>query len=448
MSSKLALRLALAGLIAAVVPACGNINDGHPAVPFTVLASVSTAGALANKDVFTPRLSGDGRFVVFVSAADTLVALPTGGFKNVFRRTLATGVTELVSIGIGGVAGDGDSLNPSISQDGRWVAFDSEATNLTGVAPGARQVYLRDMNAAVDPLISMVSEVSPGVPGDQLSAEPSISADGRYVAFTSLAENFGDAHTNGATNIYRRDMAGTEVLLVSANTSGGDPTPTGDGSKSPSISADGSVVAYVSDCSDLVAFDINDLNDVFVTTIGGSLTTILASPGATFGGGAGESVAPAISADGLFVAFESLADDLVSSDVNFMPDVFLFDVAQGTVAIVSVNADGFQGATATEQSHLPSVSADGRFVAFESTNSNLVVEDINQAVDVFIKDMTTGSVTRVSVDTSGQQAPLNVNSANCYLSADGRSITFITLAAFVNNDLNGLFDCYVRAPLR
>jgi Tol biopolymer transport system component len=446
MNSKLALRLAFAALIAGVVPACGNINDGHPAVPFTVLASVSSAGILANQDVLTPRISGDGKFVVFVSAAETLVPTATGGFKNVFRRNLASGVTELVSIGVGGAAGDGDSLNPSLSQDGRWVAFDSEATNLTGVAPGARQVYLRDMNATVDPLITMVSEVSPGVPGDQLSAEPSISADGRYVAFTSLAENFGDTHTNGATNIYRRDMAGTEILLVSASTGGGDPTPTGDGSKSPSISADGSTVAYVSDCSDLVDFDINDLNDVFVTIVGGS--TVLASPGATLGGGAGESLAPAISGDGLFVVYESAADDLGPSDLNLMTDIFIFDVNLGSVAMVSVNADGFQGATGTEQSRLPSVSGDGRFVAFESTNSNLVVGDTNQAVDIFIKDMTTGSVTRVSVDTSGQQAPLNINSVGCSLSLNGRAVAFLTLAAFVNNDLNGLFDCYVRAPLR
>lgn len=446
MSFKPALRLTLAALVAAVVPACGNVNDGHPAVPFTVLASLSTAGALANKDVFTPRLSGDGRFVVFMSAADTLVATPTGGFKNIYRRNLTTGVTELVSIGVGGVAGDGDSRNPSISQDGRWVAFDSEATNLTAVAPGARQVYLRDMNATSDPLIAMVSESAPGVPGDLLSAEPSISGDGRFVAFTSYATTFGDTHTNGASNIYRRDMTGSTIILVSANTLGADPTPTGDGSKSPSISADGSVVAYVSDCSDLVAFDINDLNDVFVTTIGGS--TVLASPGATLGGGAGESVAPAISGDGLFVAFESRADDLVPSDVNLMPDVFLYDVVQGTVTLVSVNAAGFQGAAGIDPSKLPSISADGRLVAFESSAANLTPNDTNQGADIFIKDMRTGKVSRVSVSTSGLPSALAENSTNASLSADGRAVAFITNAAFVNNDLNGLIDCYVRAPLR
>src|SRR6185503_12076883 len=202
------------------------------------------------------------------------------------------------------VPADDSCMNPSISQDGRWIAFESTATNLTGVAAG-NQIYLRDMDATVGTGVVMVSEASPGVPGDLPSFQPSISGDGRYVAFSSFATNFGDAHANGVTNIYRRDMTGATIILVSANTGGGDPTTIGVGSVTPSISADGSVVAYVSDCSDLVAFDINDLNDVFVTTIGGSLTTVIASPGVSFGGGAGESLAPAISGDGLFVVYES-----------------------------------------------------------------------------------------------------------------------------------------------
>lgn len=446
MSSKLALRLALAAAIAGVVPACGNVNDGHPAVPFTVLASLSTAGALANKDVFSPRISGDGRFVVFASQSTTLVSPPASGFFNIFRRNLATGVTELVSIGDGGVPADDHCMNPSISADGRWVAFESTATNLTAVPVGNSQVYVRDMDATVGTGVAMVSEASPGVPGDLPSGDASISADGRYVAFKSYATNFGDTHTNGVTNIYRRDMTGATIILVSANTLGDDPTTIGEGSKSPSISADGSVVAYVSDCSDLVAFDINDLFDVFVTTIGGS--TVLASPGASLGGGAGDSVAPAISGDGLFVVYESTADDLVVSDLNFMSDIFLFDVFQGTVTLVSVNSAGFQGAAGVEESHLPSVSSDGGFVAFESSASNMVANDTNQGPDIFVKNMSTGFVTRVSVSTSGLPSPLLEYSINASLSSDARSVAFISNARFVNEDANGLFDCYVRAPLR
>src|SRR6185503_8522187 len=142
------------------------INDGHPAVPFTILASVSTAGALANKNVFTPRISGNGRFVVFASTSTTLVSPPASGFFNIFRRNLATGVTELVSIGDGGVPADDSCINPSISADGRWIAFESTATNLMAVPGGGNQVYLRDMDATVGTGVVMVSEASPGVPGD------------------------------------------------------------------------------------------------------------------------------------------------------------------------------------------------------------------------------------------------------------------------------------------
>src|SRR6185369_5253781 len=165
MSSKLALRLALAGMIAGVVPACGNINDGHPAVPFTVRASISTAGAQPNLDCSQPVISGDGRFVAFVSAADTLVPGDNNGKIDVFRRNLETGVTELVSIGIGAVPADDDSQLPSISGDGRWVAFQSKAGNLTAAGPAGTQVFLRDMNATVGNGVVMVSEVTPGVPG-------------------------------------------------------------------------------------------------------------------------------------------------------------------------------------------------------------------------------------------------------------------------------------------
>jgi Tol biopolymer transport system component len=442
MSSKLALRLALAGMIAGVVPACGNINDGHPAVPFTVRASISTAGAQPNLDCSQPVISGDGRFVAFVSAADTLVPGDNNGKIDVFRRNLETGVTELVSIGIGAVPADDDSQLPSIS----GVAFQSKAGNLTAAGPAGTQVFLRDMNATVGNGVVMVSEVTPGVPGDSASGEPSISADGRFVAFTSFATNFGDTHGNGVSNIYRRDMTTTDIILVSANTSGGDPTSAQDlGSASPSISADGNRVAYLSDCSDLVLGDANDDNDVFVTTILPVFTTVLASPGAPFGA---VTLAPQISGNGNFVVYESRAPALVAVDTNTtMPDIFVFDVDGGTVTLVSVNEQGFQGLP-TEECHLPSISFDGTFVAFEGSVSNFVPGDTNLANDVFIKDLSTGTVTRVSVDTSGQQSAPVLNSGSPRLSADGRAVVFVTFAAFVKGDDNGLADIYVRSPLR
>jgi Tol biopolymer transport system component len=449
MNSNLASRLLLALGVAGALPACGNINDGHPPVPFTILASVSTAGALSDQVCEPVAISGNGRYVVFTSRATTLVSPPASG-KNIFRRDLLTGITQLVTIGVGGVPANNESDNPVISFDGRWVAFQSLASNLVvGPVPGL-QVYRRDMDATSGTGIVMVSEASPGAPGIGFSQQPSISADGRFVAFSSTATNFGDSHTNTVANIYRRDMNNSTIIPISVNTSGGDPTKGlgPDGNIHPSISADGSRIAYESDCPDLVAFDVNDLSDVFIATVGPPIVTVIASPG-LLGGGTGVSEIPVISGDGQLVAFQSKALEFVASDTNLDAyDVFVFDVAAGKVTIASVNAAGFQGSVA-EESKAPSISSDGRFVAFQSTSSNLVLPDPNnQGSNIFIKDMRTGAVTRASVATSGISTGLNQNSFFPSLSADARSVAFISEAPLVNGDVNGLKDVYVRSPLR
>jgi Tol biopolymer transport system component len=453
MSSKPASRLLLSLAVAGLLPACGNVNDGHPAVPFTILASVSSAGALGNFNSNEVAVSGDGRFVAFASQSTTLVALNTNGIKNIFRRDLETGVTELVSIGVNGLPADQACAHPSISHDGRWVAFDSTA-ELTALTPDGPEVYRRDMEASPGSGIEMVSSVA-GDDGDGDSIEPSISADGRFVAFASKAVNFGNGPANGVFMIYRRDMNGTEILPVSVTVAQGEPTPglgadpDFPGSRSPSISADGSRVAFVSDCSDLVGLDLNEIDDVFVATIGPTIDTVLASPGTLgLGGGAGPSAAPSLSGDGLFVAFESSATDLVPLDTNDTTlDIFVFDIVGSTVSLASTNAAGFQGAV-SDDSTKPSMSFDGRYVAFSSVASNLVERDPNQGGDIFIKDLLTGAVVHASVSTSGVQGGPNENSRAPSLSADGRTVAFDSEAPLVREDVNSVKDVYVRSPLK
>jgi Tol biopolymer transport system component len=455
MNSSLLRRLLPALAVAAVLPACGNLNNGHVAVPFTVRASESTAGLQGNLESAQARLSGNGRYVVFTSAADNLAPLVVSGIHNIFRHDLQTGVTELVSIGVGGVPTDGESFLPSVSFDGLRIAFQSSATNLTAASPVDQQIYVRDMTATVGNGISMVSEASPGVPGTGASSEPAISSDGNFVAFASMATNFGDTHANGVTNIYRRDLSSSAILLISISTALGDPSPGGfdvAGSSAPSISADGSRIAYVSDCTDLVAGDLNDIKDVFVaivTPVTFAIETRLASPSFYFGGSAqGFSTSPSLSSDGLFVAYQSDAYDLVALDTNSStPDIFRFDVELLTVQLVSVNAQGFQGPPAFD-SESPSISSDGRFVAFASVVENLVEGDTNQSKDIFIKDLVTGAIFRVSVDTSGNPSGPNKNSNSPSLSADGAVVAFSSGATFVKGDTNGVDDVYVRSPLR
>jgi len=452
MSSKLARRLLVLLVAAGALPACGNINDGHPPVPFTVRASVDTFGAEANQASELARVSGNGRYVVFVSSANNLVAGDTNGKRDVFRRDLATGITELVSVGFGGAPGDEDSDNPSISDDGRYVAFDSFATNLLAAPESLRQVYVRDMNNTSGNGVSLVSVDPLGFSGDDESSRPAISGDGAFVAFESFATTLAGNHPDLISNIYRRELATSSILQVSLNTGGGEPTA-GPGAVPDSItcaiSRDGTRIAFLSGCTDLVIGDTNNLADVFAATVDalGAVTIVRASMATVPAGANAASDKPSISADGRFVAFESRATNLVVPDANSTAfDVYVFNVDVPGVERVSLNSAGLQAAQFESQA--PSLSEDGRFVAFQSLAINLVEGDTNQAMDIFIRDRLTGMTVRVSVDSSGNQAGFSQNSTAPSISADGRAVAFRTVAPFVNGDTNGLADIYVRSPLR
>jgi Tol biopolymer transport system component len=455
MSSRIGLRIVLAVLGAGVLPSCGNINSHLEVIPLTFRVSVGSTGSQADRPSGEAAVSGDGRYVAFTSFATSLVLpnLPT--VSQVYRRDLVLGITEQVSVGPGNVSGNDNSSRPSISFDGRYVAFGSFATNLMAIAePNPGQVYVRDMTAPPGSGIQRASQDPLGNSGDDVSAGPSISSDGRFIAFESMATIFGDTHTSGVPKIYRRDMNGTGIIPISVTPTGGDPTSpppaaTAIGSVTASISADGSVVAYASDCTNIVAGDANLKEDVFVATVGalGAITTKLVSHNAGGTSGSDASASPAVSADGLWVAFHSKAVDLIPADLNngFF-DVYVYSMADGSVTLVSVNSQGLQPVLAS--SLHPSLSSDGRFVAFESTASNLVVGDSNLTDDVFIRDRSAGTTIRVSVDTAGNQAGPSQPSQFPSLSADGKVVAFSTLAAFVNDDTNGIVDVYVRSPLR
>ena len=455
MSSKLALRLALAGLIAGVIPACGNINDGHPAVPFTVIASVSSLGVESNSDAQAPRMSGNGRYIVFASSADTLVPDDTNFCKDVFRRDLLTGVTELVSVGFLGDPADADSDHPSVSNDGRYVAFSSFASNLVSDAQVLPQVYVRDMTVVGGNGIVLVSRDASDASGDDGSVNPSISGDGLFIAFESFATNLAGTHPDPRSNIFRSEWQVNQIIQVSVTPLGSEtaPGPVSSGptreSMSAAISDDGSRIAFVSGCIDLVAGDTNGLADVFVAKISalGAVTIVLASDPFVAGGADVFSDNPSISGDGKFVAFDSKASNLVFPDSSLGNlDVYVFDVDNPAVERVSVNSAGIQAAVF--DSLRPALSQDGRYVAFESAASNLVEGDTNGAKDIFLRDRVSGVTQRVSLNTSANQAGVGQNSSSPWLSADGRSISFLTVAAFVNGDTNGLPDVYVRSPLR
>jgi Tol biopolymer transport system component len=377
--------------------------------------------------------------VAFRSFATNLGAGDQNGAYDVFVHDRTSGATECVSVDPTGVAGNGASDVGAISADGRFVAFESDATNLVANdTNGKSDLFVRDRTLGVTERVSVDSA---GVEGDGSSGfdgfahAAALSADGRFVAFASFATNLVANDTNGFVDLFVHDRTTGVTERVSVDSSGA--AANGD-SGAPSISADGRFVAFKSFATNLVAGDTNGFADVFVhdRTTGTTERVSVDSAGAQ---GFGASDLSALSADGRFVAFDSRAN-LVADDGGGAWDVFVHDRATGTTERVSVSTSGEEG---HGRSIHPSLSADGRIVAFASLAPNLAAGDRNRAFDVFVHDRSSGLTERVSVDTSGAEGDLGSGSPS--LAADGLTVAFDSYAAnLVAGDANGVQDAFVH----
>lgn len=367
-------------------------------------------------------LSADGRFVAFASSATNLVAGDLNGLDDSFLHDRSSGVTTLVSLDSSGAQANGASARPVVSEDGRYVIFESDATNLDVLdLNGARDVFLRDLQLGVTTLISLDPS---GAQASGASGDPALTPDGRFASFRILAD------------IYVRDLTTNTTSLVSVDQFGVNAAGSSFGS---SISADGRYVAFSSVSPNIVAPDTNAAYDVFVRdTLAG--VTILASVD-TIGNQANNlSGDPAISPDGRYIAYFSLANNLVAGDTNNRRDVFRHDLQTGATIRVSVDSAGVEG---NDTSRRPALSLDGRFVAFFSQASNLVANDLNGASDIFVRDVLTGTTTRVSVDTGGVEG--DAVSSLPAISALGQLVAFSSDATnLVASDLNGFEDVFVH----
>jgi Tol biopolymer transport system component len=377
----------------------------------------------------------------------TPTTLPT--FTPTATATTAS-ITSRVSVASDGTQGNDDSSHTSISADGRYVAFSSQATNLVANdTNGSADIFVHDRQTGETIRVSVSST---GVEGNDHSGAPAISADGRYIAFDSTASNLVDDDTNECgpvhcSDIFVRDRQTGTTTRVSVASNGTQ----GDGwSAEPSLSADGRYIAFFSYASNLVANDTNGYRDVFVhDTVTGATSRVSVASGGSQGDY--DSYSPAISADGRYVAFVSDSTNLVSGDTNTCvnypnpgqcPDVFVHDRQTGETARVSISSDGTQGNDASSWQSHSSISADGRYVAFQSYATNLVANDSNGWGDIFVHDRQTGETTLVSVSSIGGQG--DGNSQGTALSADGRYIAFISYATnLVQNDTNlcGNYNC-------
>jgi Tol biopolymer transport system component/acetyltransferase-like isoleucine patch superfamily enzyme len=343
----------------------------------TERVSLHTDGTQGNSASGEPAISLDGRYVAFSSGASNLVGGDDNKLIDVFVHNRSTGVTERVSVHTDGTPGNHNSFRPEISADGRYVAFFSFAGNLVdGDDNTWEDVFVHDRHTGVTERISRHTD---GTPGNDASVFPAISADGRYVAFSSGASNLVDGDDNTWADVFVHDRDTGVTERVSLHTDG---TPGNGNSSSSAISADGRYVAFYSHASNLVDGDDNTWGDVFVHDRDTGVTerVSLHTDGTQ---GNDTSFDGAISADGRYVAFYSWASSLVDGDSNETMDVFVHDRDTGVTERVSVHTDGTQG---NDYSHHPVISAVGRYVAFLSDADNLVDGDDNTWKDVFVHD--------------------------------------------------------------
>lgn len=435
----------LLGLLAAA--GCeGTVNNdaaGGFVIPVTVRQSLTTMGVESQGGCYRASISADGRHVVFGSFATNLAPVGVAtGLGDIYVRDLDTGLTELVSVDPSGQGGNALSTNPSISGDGTIVAFQSAATNLV---PGtdtnaATDIFVRNRTTGTTLRVSRNTVVALAN-GD--SRNPSISVDGRFVAFESDATNLdGLLDTNGASDIFVAILSTGDVERVSRDAFGGIADG---GSHNPSISGDGHFVAYESDATNLVTNDTNGIRDIFVTDrVGNRIERVSVDTGRLDANGASRN--PSISADGHSVAFESDATDLTTdNDNNNSSDIFVRDrVAQVTV-LVSRHTSGALGADASAQ---PAISGDGQWVVFLSDAPNLVDDDTNTVTDAFVRDLATSTTFRVSVRTYGVQPSDATPALSPSISGQGRWVAFISAAQDMSDgDTNGATDVFVRGLL-
>jgi Tol biopolymer transport system component len=393
--------------------------------------SVSTDGAEANWGSNNPSISADGRYVAFDSEASTLVDDDTNGDFDVFVRDTVEGTTERVSLNSDGDEAESASVGPSISADGRYVAFTSYASNLSeGDENNNYDVFVRDLATGVTTQVSVDSNENGG---NDPSGGPSISADGRYVAFGSYASNLV-AGTNPGSDIFVRDTVLGMTTLVSVPVGGTQPN----NSEHPSISADGQRIAFDSEATNLVAGDTNNSSDIFVRNVATAVTSRV-SVSSAGSQAVGWSHSPSISANGRFVTFASSAPTLVAGDTNVEGDVFVRDTVAGTTERANVDSAGGQVSDGSSST----ISADGHFVAFASAATNLVADDTNALPDVFVRDRVAGQTKRISVNGNVQG---NFFSSGATISSDGRFVAFVSQASnLVPGDTNSQWDIFVRA---
>lgn len=388
------------------------------------LSSLSSGGAQGDSNSRFASFSDDGRFIAFQSGSTNLVAGDTNGASDIFVRDQETGTTSRISVSTLGIEGNATSDAASISADGRYIAFRSSANNLVaGDTNGAQDIFVHDRDTGET---TRVSVDSGGIEGNAFCLQPTISGDGRYVSFASFASNLVAGDTNGAPDVFVHDRQTGQTTRVSTATGGGE----GNGSVSQQyVSHDGRYVVFTSNSTNLVGGDTNGADDIFLhdrqtgetSRVSVGSGEVEANDGSTRG---------SISDDGRYVSFMSTASNLVANDTNSTNDAFLFDRETGTTVRVSVDSTGAEANGGSQNSM---ISGNGEFIVFQSNATNLVAGDTNGTTDIFVHKISSGEISKITAGNGQSTVP--------QISEDGKFIAFQSVANdLVSVDSNGFLE--------
>jgi Tol biopolymer transport system component len=387
--------------------------------------SIDSQGHEADGASSQPAISADGRFVAFTSTSSNLAPGQSPDICHILVHDRTTGATSLASVSTSGEAALDNCLYPTISDDGRFVAFASFASNLVeDDSNGRGDIFVHDRHTGET---SRVSVSARGIEGNDHSSLPAISADGRFVAFSSDADSLVPSDTNGRRDIFVHDRHTSEVELVSIDANGNQGNSH---SYAPDISCDGRFVAYYSHADNLVPQDSNRVTDIFVHDRQNH-TTNRCSVDSNGTEADGYSLEPRISGDGQFIVFSSFAQNLVHGDTNRLRDVFMHDRVHGKTIRISNNSGSKDSVARCLR---PSISADSRFITY-----------IDGDAHIFLHDRANGSVESLTQIKS--PSPAGWTTSHSAISGHGETVVFSSTAStLVPGDSNDLGDIFAVNP--
>ncbi len=385
-----------------------------------------------------PVMSLNGRFVAFVSTATNLVPGDTNGVGDVFLRDLQLGTIERVSVGPGGVECTHSCSYPAVSDDGRYVAFNTATALVASDTNNALDVYLRDR---LQDTVELVSIGASGALGDGPSFGATMSGDTRYVLYTSWATNLVPGDTNAVRDIFLRDrLLGTTERISVTSTGGEGSDSSGSSTLSSYITPDGRHVVFGSIAPNFVAGDTNNDQDVFVRDRVTSTTSLLVqAPGGGVPSGGADLYS--MTRNGRYVGFVSSASDLVPGDTNGMSDAFVLDRTTGVVERVNITHTGVES---IGSAWAPVASEDGRIVLFSTAAPDIVAYDPNDKREVFRRDRAAGRSERFVPNALA--APPGQDLFAAVMSGDGQSVAFSYIGEDITVvDTNSASDIYIIA---